>query len=160
MNDHAPATPLDSTSDPTPGAAAHQGTKAKKKRTINWGVVRFWWAVAMIVGFFFASVPLAVGGESGDWLADVEVAAANYTLQEGNAEGAPQQAVLNGWHTNDLLEVQAKIAGDQKEQLEHVTRMLFFLGLGVLGDTVFRNAHMFRAARKAQAVSAARPSRR
>lgn len=55
-----------------------------------------------------------------------------------------------------------RLGGDAggQQQLEHVTRMLFFLGLGVLGDTVFRNAHMFRAARKAQAVSAARPSRR
>lgn len=57
---------------------------------------------------------------------------------------------MSSWHTNDLLEVQTKIAGDQKEQTKHITLMLFFLGLGVLGDRVFHSAEAFRAARGAQ----------
>lgn len=64
----------------------------------------------------------------------------------------PQQAVVNGWYTNDLLKTQTKIAGDQKEQTQHITLMLFFLGLGVLGDRVFHSAATFRTAPSGKGV--------
>ncbi|WP_147406079.1 hypothetical protein [Kocuria tytonis] len=122
---------------------------SKKKRVINWSMVRFSWAALMLLGFFIFSMPLAPSGESGDWSQGVSSAAMNYTLREDSAHGAPQQAVVNGWYTNDLLAVQTKIAGDQKEQAQHITLMLFFLGLGVLGDRVFHSAGAFRDKRDA-----------
>ena len=67
-----------------------------------------------------------------------------YSFQANEANGAPQQAVLNGWHTNDLLGIQAKIAGDQRDQSRRLTALVFFLGLGLLGDLVLRNAEAFR----------------
>ncbi|MGU3434656.1 hypothetical protein ACNHUS_16770 [Actinomycetes bacterium M1A6_2h] len=111
--------------------------------------MRFVWAAIMLLGFLIFSMPLAPSGESGDWSKEVTAAAAKHAVREETAQGAPQQAVVNGWQTNDLLATQIKVAGDQKEQTQHITLMLFFLGLGVLGDRAFHSAAAFRAARDA-----------
>lgn len=120
---------------------------SKKKRTISWGLVRCSWAALVLLGFVILSLPVAPSGESGDWSTSVSSAAMNFSLREDEAQGAPQQAVVSGWYTNDLLAVQTKIAGDQKEQTEHIARMLFFLGIGLLGDRVIHSAEAFRTAR-------------
>lgn len=128
---------------------ATQTKAAGKGRSLNLGVVRFWWALAMLLGFLVSFLALMPSGESSGWSKEMTSAAARYSLQEGSAQGAPQQSVLNGWYANDLLAVQAKIAGDQKEQTQRISAMVFFLSLGVLGDMTLRRASEFRAARKA-----------
>lgn len=130
-----------------PGSASKKG-KVKKPRggklRVNWPVARFWWALAMLVGFFLSFIATVPSGAAGDWSKDLSAAEMKYSFQANEANGAPQQAVLNGWHTNDLLGIQAKIAGDQRDQSHRLTALVFFLGLGLLGDLVLRNAEAFR----------------
>lgn len=59
---------------------------------------------------------------------DVSRVLANDDLNQSNASGAPQQAVVNGWVARDLLEV---IARDQLEnkQVDHRPSALLLLGL-------------------------------
>lgn len=56
--------------------------------------------------------------------------------------GAPQQTVANGWHTNDLLEVQARVAAESSGALHAEYRtgviLVLLLGLGLLGDRALR----------------------
>lgn len=113
-------------------------------------LVRLVWASLMLLGLITTSFVFSPSGESRDWSTDVSGAATKYALNENNAQGAPQQAVLNGWYTNDLLAVQAKIAGDQKEQTDRISAMVFYLGLGVLGDMALRSWGAFRETRRPQ----------
>ncbi|MCK6094602.1 hypothetical protein KZX06_09760 [Micrococcus sp. EYE_162] len=109
--------------------------------------MRLVWASLMLLGFFITSFLTMPDGESGDWSKDVDMAAAQYTLQKDSPQGAPQQAVLNGWYTNDLLQVQTKIAGEQMEQTERISVMVLYLGLGLLGDLILRTGGALREAR-------------
>ena len=138
----------------TPPPAAPQSkipaSKAARRPTVNLQLVRLIWAALMLLGLVTTSIVFSPSGESSKWSDEVSAAATKYALQENNAQGAPQQAVLNGWYTNDLLEVQAKIAGDQKEQTDRISAMVFYLGLGILGDLVLRRWGSFRERRKTQ----------
>lgn len=42
----------------------------------------------------------------------VKAASSNWELNNGNAKGAPQQQVVNGWAAKDLLEIQAQQNND------------------------------------------------
>ena len=59
---------------------------------------------------------------------EIAAAQALADLNEESAEGAPQQAVVNGWHTVDLLEI---IATDSMtpEPVDHRTEALLLLGV-------------------------------
>lgn len=116
----------------------------------NLQLVRLIWASLMLFGLIITSIVFTPSGESSKWSDSVSSAGTKYALQENNAQGAPQQTVLNGWYTNDLLEVQAKIAGDQKEQTDRISAMVLYLGLGVLGDLVLRRWGAFREGRRTQ----------
>lgn len=134
-----------------PGSASKKG-KVKKSRggklRVNWPVARFWWALAMLVGFFLSFIATVPSGAAGDWSKDLSATEIKYSFQANDANSAPQQAVLNGWHTNDLLSIQGKIAGDQRDQSRRLTALVFFLGLGLLGDLVLRNAEAFREGKR------------
>ncbi|MBE1539881.1 MULTISPECIES: hypothetical protein [Micrococcus] len=114
------------------------------KLRVNWPVARFWWALAMLIGFFLSFIATVPSGAAGDWSKDLSATEIKYSFQASDANSAPQQAVLNGWYTNDLLSIQGKIAGDQRDQSHRLTALVFFLGLGLLGDLVLRNAEAFR----------------
>lgn len=80
-------------------------------------------AVAVPLGLSGPSAPDTKGFASA---ADAARSVAN--LNEARAEGAPQQAVVNGWHTINLLEIQIRQTND--------LLMLLHFGIAMFGAAV------------------------
>lgn len=67
-----------------------------------------------------AAIALALSSPPDSRIDDVESALFRAEANEGMADSAPQQQVVNGWAAKDLLEIQARqfddLAGDQRTQ--------------------------------------------
>ncbi len=113
--------------------------------------IRLVWAAVMLLALaavYFNSAPegpdeSAVSG----WEAQQTLASSSNDLNNENTQGAPQQSVVNGWYSNDLLDLQVTQAGSLYEaQLYQaaVSRrngdLLALLGLAVLGDLLLQAA--------------------
>lgn len=79
----------------------------------------------------------------------MDSAASRYEVNEELTSGAPQQSVANGWHTNELLEIQADITAESSHiaaensrvlhaEVRTATTLILLLGLGLLGDRIIR----------------------
>ena len=64
--------------------------------------------------------------------ADITSAMITDSLNQGSAQGAPQQSVVNGWTARDLLEIIAK----QGEQQDHRPVALLLIAVLMLGLAV------------------------
>ena len=106
-------------------------------------------AIGMITVFFTGSGGAEVTEPEGGWDTALDSAASRYEVNEELTSGAPQQSVANGWHTNDLLEIQADIAAESSRtsaensgalhtEFRTATTLVLLLGLGLLGDRVIR----------------------
>jgi hypothetical protein len=110
-------------------------------------------ALAAVV-VWFAMAP----DESSDRSSEIARVLADYELNEGRTQGAPQQQVVNGWAAKDLLTIIAK------QQNESVTderlpalAVLIVLGLALFAATSTRSADA-RGAASGPAVPPADPS--
>lgn len=106
-------------------------------------------AVGMLIVFFAGSGGAEMTDPDGRWETDVDSAASRYEANEELTSGAPQQSVANGWHTNELLEIQADIVAESSStaaensgtlhaELRTATTLILLLGLGLLGDRTIR----------------------
>lgn len=99
-------------------------------------------AVGMVAAFFSGGQVTDWEEQNSSWDSAVDLASDRYEANETLTEGAPQQTVANGWHTNDLLEVQVRVAAESSGALHAEYRtgviLVFLLGLGLLGDRVLR----------------------
>ena len=106
-------------------------------------------AIGMITVFFTGSGGAEVTEPEGGWDTALDSAASRYEVNEELTSGAPQQSVANGWHTNELLEIQADIAAESSRtsaensgtlhaEFRTATTLVLLLGLGILGDRVIR----------------------
>lgn len=104
-------------------------------------------AVGMLIVFFAGSGGADMTEPDGRWEADVDSAASRYEANEELTSGAPQQSVTNGWHTNELLEIQTDIAAESSRTLAEnsgtlhaefrtATTLILLLALGLLGDRI------------------------
>lgn len=116
-------------------------------------LVRTVWlaTVAVVLAVvFFSTAPLDdAGNDALSWDSLVEAAQSRHDLNEENTSGAPQQAVANGWHTTELLELQITqatglaedsrdLARAQTDGMVTIAALVLILGLGVLGDMALR----------------------
>ena len=85
-------------------------------------------AVAAVV-VFFAMAPQSANENV---RSDVSAALADDSLNQGRAEGAPQQAVVNGWAARDLLAIQARAIADQNPPDGRPAALLLIAVLGVM----------------------------
>lgn len=107
-------------------------------------LVRTLWLTAIAVGMiavFFSGGQITDWEEqNSSWDSAVDLASDMYEANETLTEGAPQQSVANGWHTNDLLDVQVRVAAESSRALHAEYRtgviLVLLLGLGLLGDRV------------------------
>lgn len=85
-------------------------------------------AVAAVLVFFIAKPDVS------KFKADQSAALADDSLNNARAEGAPQQAVVNGWTTRDLLTV---IAAENRQRDPRIPAelVLAVLGLALIAAT-------------------------
>ena len=81
-------------------------------------------AVAALAVWFGMAPEPVTRGDAGEIVAAEALA----DLNEATAEGAPQQAVVNGWHTVDLLEIIAR-ESMEPEPVDHRTEALLLIGV-------------------------------
>lgn len=60
------------------------------------------------VAIWFLLAPSENSSNNADFSSDIALALANYETNNSNTQGAPQQQVVNGWVTKDLLAVLAR----------------------------------------------------
>jgi hypothetical protein len=107
--DGSASAPQAGASSPAPGASLPQ--KAPERRFPMTGLIRTAGAAvlaAVAVILWFAMAPDDVRDRS----VDVNVALAEYSVNEDRTRGAPQQQVVNGWVAKDLLAIVAEQAND------------------------------------------------
>ena len=68
---------------------------------------QFFW-IALLLCVFGVATLFNAGSERSDFEGDVGRASRAAMTNNDSASGAPQQQVVNGWHTNELLEIQIK----------------------------------------------------
>lgn len=132
----------------TSSAAEHRSRTVPLVRLVR----TVWLATVAVVlaVVFFSTAPLDdAGDDSLSWTADIESAQSIRDLNEETVSGAPQQAVANGWHTADLLELQVtqatelaedsrELARAQTDGLASIAALVLILGFGILGDMALR----------------------
>src|SRR5690625_900046 len=101
-------TGVETTSDAPPTTARGRIPLIRVLRTAWLAVV----AVGMIAVFFTGSGGADVTDPDAGWDTALDSAADRYEANEELTSRAPQQSVANGWHTNELLEIQADIAAE------------------------------------------------
>jgi hypothetical protein len=85
-------------------------------------------AVAVIVAA--GSVGIALLGQGyHDYGPAINDALADYRANEGRADTAPQQEVVNGWAARDLLEIQARQLNEMTEMNARLTWLLAAIAL-------------------------------
>ncbi|GAB3188031.1 hypothetical protein [Nesterenkonia suensis] len=102
-------------------------------------ILRTLWLAAIglsMIMVFVASAGAALQGGSEQWAEELSAADLRQQLNEGSATGAPQQSVVNGWHTTDLLGIQIEQAADHLALTQGLVTLALLLGLGLLGDRV------------------------
>lgn len=95
-------------------------------------------AVLLTATWLGSATAINDAGSPSDWSSDLALASTNNTLNNEETEGAPQQAVVNGWYANDIAVVQAS----QNTRLAMTSarngNLLFLVGLGIAGELIIR----------------------
>ncbi|MDS2171338.1 hypothetical protein Q7C18_01330 [Nesterenkonia sp. CL21] len=100
-------------------------------------IIRTLWLTVIgvsMVAVFVTAAGAALQGGSEQWSEEVSAADLRQQLNEDSATGAPQQSVVNGWHTTDLLEIQIEQTADHLALAQGLVTLALLLGLGLLGD--------------------------
>lgn len=79
-------------------------------------------AVALVVvGLALSSGPTVATPNKVDFSSELSTAKSRYDLNNSSAASAPQQSVVNGWYTNDLLIVLTNAVSDSANGYSAVT---------------------------------------
>lgn len=106
-------------------------------RAIVWALV----AAGLLLAWFTAPKANSSSTPPSDFTALVRVAESDNTTNNAQAKGAPQQQVVNGWHTNDLLKVitmqnNALLDRADAQRGSTLTVLVLIVGLGLCADRV------------------------
>ncbi|THJ67459.1 hypothetical protein E8P82_05020 [Arthrobacter echini] len=145
-----PVPPHEPPSDPAVGEAKSRSVRravgpARLARIILGTLL----AVLLIVTWVSGTRSADEVGSAEDWAVDLASASTVNDLNNAEAQGAPQQAVVSGWYANELAVIQA-------EQNTHLAlrtttngTLLLLLGLGIAGEVIIRGAERVRRPRTA-----------
>lgn len=95
-------------------------------------------ALLLVVTWFGASPNRLDAGSPTDASSDLAAAEINYDSNNELAEGAPQQAVVNGWYANDLGVIQASQASYLGASSARNGNLLVLIGLGIAAELIIR----------------------
>lgn len=94
--------------------------------------------ILLIITWLANNPALQSGSSPSDWQSELSAASLKKSMNNGEAQGAPQQSVVNGWYANDIAVVQAAqnsyIAGSSTRN----GNLLALIGLGIAGELVIR----------------------
>lgn len=95
-------------------------------------------ALLLVVTWFGASPNRLDAGSPADASSDLAAAEIIYDSNNERTEGAPQQAVVNGWYANDLGVIQASRASYFGASSARNGNLLVLIGLGIAGELIIR----------------------
>lgn len=106
-------------------------------RAIVWALV----AAALLLAWFTGPKVNSSSAPPSDFTALVRVAESDNTANNAQAKGAPQQQVVNGWHTNDLLQIitmqnNALLDRADAQRGSTLALLVLIVGLGLCADRV------------------------
>lgn len=104
-------------------------------------------AVLLTATWLGSATAINDAGSPSDWSSDLDSASMINELNNEETEGAPQQAVVNGWYANDIAVVQAEQNTHLAATSARNGTLLFLIGLGIAGELIIRGAAGGRPAR-------------
>ena len=95
-------------------------------------------ALLLVITWFGASPNRLDAGSPADASSDLAAAEIIYDSNNERTEGAPQQAVVNGWYANDLGVIQASQTSYLGASSARNGNLLVLIGLGIAGELIIR----------------------
>lgn len=116
-------------------------------------------AVLLTATWLGSAATINDAGSPSDWSSDLTSASIINELNNEDTQGAPQQAVANGWYANDLSVIEAQQGTHLALTSARNGTLLLLIGLGLAGELIIRGLEKAGPATRrtsAQAVEATR----